>query len=166
MYENKKEQITEEMKIHEEWYKDARDMTIEKLPEFLRHISEDYIHDYGTICHALASGAVATTWALERTPQGGITGFQAGAIMWEYIQNWMSEYKDKPLRLINYKDMLYPQYENKFNSISEDTWEWLQEEAKKHLDEKKEFVHPDILNHWENIVDGLVPFGMSVSKDL
>ena len=36
--------------------------------------------DYGTVCHAIALSAVA------RTAQGGITGFQAGAVMWEFIK--------------------------------------------------------------------------------
>ena len=74
------QQITEEMGIHKEWMKRARDMTMADLPEFLRELTEDYDHDYGTICHAIAAAAVAAAWSVERTPQGGITGFQAGAI--------------------------------------------------------------------------------------
>src|SRR5690349_20327046 len=70
--------ITEESGEHKQWYVDAHapEMTLETLPEFLRHLTEDYHHDYGTICHALAAGAIATAYAMDRSPQGGITGFQ------------------------------------------------------------------------------------------
>ena len=80
--------ITEEMKIHEEWYKQAKEQTLETLPAFLNHLINDYGHDYGTICHAIAAGAIGAAYALERSPQGGITGFQAGCIMWCFIRHW------------------------------------------------------------------------------
>jgi len=160
------EQISEKMKVHEEWYKEAgeKDMSLEKLPAFLKKISEDYKHDYGTVCHMLAAGAVATCWALNRTDQGGITGFQAGGVMWEFIQNWITSYKGKPLKLVNFTNMLYPQYSEEFGlSISPDTWEWLQKEAKKNL--KGKGVDPGVRAHWESIVAGTVPFGFSVKEE-
>ncbi len=43
-------------------------------------------------------------------------------MMWQFITNWMSEYKDKPLRLVNYDKMLYPQYAGDFSkTISKET---------------------------------------------
>ena len=68
--------------IRDVWYAQAADkaMTLETLPAFLKELAE-YKHDYNTICYALTAGAIATAWALNRTPNGGITGFQAGAIM-------------------------------------------------------------------------------------
>ena len=51
--------ITEEDNMQEQLYKDAREQTLETLPEFLRHLTED---DDDTICHAIAAGAVATPW--------------------------------------------------------------------------------------------------------
>ena len=53
-----KQQITEEMKIHDGWYKEAKKQTVETLPEFVRHLTEDYSHDYGTICYAVEAGAI------------------------------------------------------------------------------------------------------------
>jgi len=131
--------ITEEMGVHKKWYEEARKMTPEKLPEFIRKLTEDYNHDYGTICHAASASAVAAAWAIDKSKQGGITGYQAGAIMWGFITNWMSEYKDKPIKLVDYSNMLYPQYDDKFNkTISKDTFEWLQKEAQKNIDEADE----------------------------
>ncbi len=161
---SKKQAITEKDGIHEQWYLDAKEVKVETLPEFVRHLTEDYGHDYGTICHAVAAAAIAAAHAVDDSPSGGITGFQAGAIMWEFISNWMLQYKDKPLRLLNYEDMLYPQYEDKFKEISKETWEWLQKEAQKNLDSKNG-AHPNVKEHWENLVKAdYPPFGYRLEK--
>ena len=61
--------------------------------------------------------------------------------------------------------MLYPQYEYKFDkTISPETWSALQNEASRKLQESSGFVHPDVVKHWKNIVDGKVPFGYKVKK--
>lgn len=162
-----KKQITEEMKEHEQWYIDAKEHTLETLPAFLNHLLNDYEHDYGTICHALAAGAIATMKAMNKTPQGGITGFQAGAIMWEFIKNWM--HFDGPMRLLTYKDMLYPLNEDTYMTISKDTHEWLIKEAKDRLSlskEENEFISQNIRDHWEKIAAGEVPFGYKLKDEL
>lgn len=134
-------------------------MKVEDLEKFVKHLTEDYIHDYGTICHAMSIGSIATMWAMDHSNAGGITGFQAGCIMWENIKNWMTEYKDVPLKLVNYRDMLYPQYERKYQKVlSDDTFAWLKEQATKNLEDKS-FAHPDIIAHWETVAAGNVPFG-------
>ena len=139
--------------------------TVETLPEFIKKLIEDYVHDYGTICHAVAASAIAAANAVNHSPTGGITGFQAGAVMWEFITNWMSEYKNVPLKLISYEKMLFPQYKEDFEeTINYDTWKWLQEQAKKKL-EAETRAHPDIKAHWESILKGNVPFGYVVKKN-
>lgn len=155
------ESITEEMKIHEIWYKETKNYDLETLPEFLNHLMNDYNHDYGTICHALAAGAIATCWAMNK--KAGITGFQAGAIMWQFIKEWMRY--DSPLKLINYENMLYPQYESYYRQeISKDTFDWLQKEAKKALEENPDATER-VKKHWESIVNGKVPFGYKLEFD-
>lgn len=159
------QKITEEMGLQKDWYKEAaaKDMVMEKLPAFLKKLTEDFEHDYGTICHALTAGALATMWAMNRTPQGGITGFQSGCIMWEFIQEWQSK-RGQPMRLISYEEMLYPQYAEKFQkTISLNTWKYLQDEARKNLQEER--GNPAVHSHWESIVAGTVPFGYSISED-
>jgi len=158
--------ITEEQKIHEEWYKEARKMTMEKLPVFLKKLMNDYNHDYGTICHALAAGAIATIWAMDRTVQGSITGFQAGCVMWSFIQYWNHENNQCGLKLIDYDKLLYPQYEDHFDKIiSPDTWEQIKKTALQKIKDKDEFVHPDVLAHWQSIVNDNIPFGFRVKQN-
>ena len=155
--------ITEEQGLHKEWYERAKKMTMDDLPEFLRELTEDYNHDYGTICHAVASSAIAAAWAVERTPHcGGITGFQAGAIMWEMIEAWGVFGKGQK-KIVCYNDMLYPQYASKFApTISEETWTSLQVDAKKNLGDSTNGTHPDVIAHWKSIVDGTIPFGYTI----
>ena len=154
--------ITEESKEHEEWYEEAKKMTLSQLPVFIDHLVNDYNHDYGTICHAMTSGAIATMRAIDNSPQGGITGFQASCIMWQFIQKWMSF--ESPLRLINFEDLLYPQYENKFKTMSKETWEWVQNKAKQNLIDHTNAVEAVKL-HWQSIADRNIPFGYEVEKE-
>ena len=128
------ETITEEMKVHTQWYEDAKKQTLETLPKFLSHIMDDYNHDYGTICHALAAGATATAWAMNKHDNGGITGFQAGAVMWEFIRSWNFSSNKTGLKLVDYDNFLYPQYRDKYEkTISESVWKAIQDEALTHL---------------------------------
>lgn len=131
-----KESITEEMKIHDQWYKEARNMTPDKLPDFINRLLNDYNHDYGTICHALTAGAIATVWAMDHSPQGGITGFQAGAIMWEFIRHWNYSHNKTGLKIIDYDNFLYPQYEGHYQkTLSTSTWEAIQKQARISIEE-------------------------------
>lgn len=156
------EKITEEMGIHKQWYEEAREMTVEGLPAFIDKLTTAYQHDYGTICHACAAGAVAAASAINKSPSGGITGFQAGAIMWEFMRHW--NHVEGPARLLDYNDLLFPQMEYKFRSISPDTWKDVQEKAQANLANGKDHVHPDVLAHWQSIAGGAVPFGLQVSE--
>ena len=157
--------ITEEMGIHKDWYVEARNMTPDNLGAFITKLTGEYQHDYGTICHAASAAAVAAAWAVDKSPQGGITGFQAGEIMWGFIIHWMSELDGKPARLVNYADMLYPQYEGNFDKvISKETHEFLVEQAKNKLKDQTD-AGPRVIAHWERIASGEVPFGYRVAAD-
>ena len=132
-------QITEEMKVQDEWYKEAKSMTLDKLPDFLNKLMNDYGHDYGTICHAFASGAIATVRAMDHSEHGGITGFQAGAIMWEFIRNWNYNHNKTGLKIIDFDKFLYPQYSDYFQkTISPEAWVAIQKEAAVQLKEADE----------------------------
>lgn len=165
------EAITEkDVEIIEQWYKDAPKQTIETLSEFMSHVLNDYYHDdYGTICKAIGACAIAAAWAANASPgsRGGITGFQAGAVMWEFIRHWNRTNNKTGMCPIDYDDMLYPQYENRFSkTITNDLMESLVKEAKKHIAEyesnPKSMVHPDVLAHWKKIAQGIPPFGYKV----
>lgn len=156
--------------IMTEWYKNAKTQTFETLPEFIRHAMNDYIHDYGTIVHAIGACCIATAYACDKMPQGGITGFQASFIMWDFVRHWMYESNKCGMRLLNYDDMLYPQYDYKFQkTISKEVFESLQNEAatriQKEESDKTVKPHPDVLAHWKSIVNGQVPFGYKVTEE-
>ena len=122
---------TEEFKaIQKEWQKKAKKATIATLPAFLTELTEKYQHDYGTICHAVSIAAVAAAWAVNAAPTGGITGFQAGAVMWGFVREWNCSSNKTGMRLVDYDNFLYPQYADKFQKVlSKDIWENIQKEA-------------------------------------
>ena len=162
------EKINEEQHLEKVWFKEATEQTIETLPKFINHVMNDYGHDYGTICHAMAACALAAAWAVNKHPQGHITGFQAGFVMWDFIKEWRYSSNQSGLRIVDYDDMLYPQYKDKFDKIiSKETFESIQKAAQESLDEVKQGreAHPDVIKHWKSIVDGNVPFGYKIKEE-
>ena len=147
----------------ETWQREACECkSIADATAFATRLLRDYRHDYGTICHAIACGAAAMANGMNNEPEGGLTGFQAGFVWWGFFKLWMHA-GDGPMRMVDYSDLLYPQYEHKFREISRDTWEWAQAKAASFIAEhKSDLVHPDVRAHWQSIVDGAVPFGLSV----
>lgn len=102
----------------------------------------------------------------------GITGFQASFALWEVIKEWQYSNNKTGLRLIDYDNMLYPQYQRKFEKvISKDVWKSLQEAAKENLDSlfvdgvfDENSAAPNVVEHWKSIVNGVVPFGYCVEE--
>lgn len=83
--------------------------------------------------------------------------------MWGFIRHWQQ--KQGVLRLVEYDNMLYPQYADSFaKTISQETWDDLQQKAQDNI-EKHDTAHPDVRAHWESIINGVVPFGYSVKDD-
>jgi hypothetical protein len=162
-----KKQITEEMKEQDKWYEEAKKQTPETIGDFVKKLCNDYQHDYGTICHAVTAAAVGAAWAVENSPTGGITGFQGNFVTLQFMQEWGGN--KPPFKITNFDKLLYPQYKNDFTSISKSTWEWLQKEAKKNLEDNESeapiSAHPDVIAHWQSIVDGKVPFGFTIRED-
>jgi hypothetical protein len=114
-----------------EWIETAMGCTLETLPAFLSRLTESYEHDYGTICHAVALAAVAAAQAVNHSPTGGITGFQAGAVMWGFIAEWNHSSNKTGMRLMDYDNFLFPQYASQFEKrISGGVWAAIQKEAK------------------------------------
>ena len=162
-----KEPITEEMHREKEWFEEAKQQTIETLPDFMERIMNGYDHDYGTVCHAVAACALAAVWAANKCDGGGITGFQASFVMWDFIMQWMYPSNKCGLKLIDYDNMLYPQYAYRYEKlISPAVWNNLQREAKKNLEEDDKYAFDCVTEHWKSIaVDGRVPFGYKVSDE-
>lgn len=104
-------------------------MTIAELPNFLQTLTGEYSHDYGTICHAAAIAAQAAVSAIDHSNQGGVTGFQTSAIMFEFIKNLCYSSNKTGLRIVDYDNFLYPQYDYKFKTIRQSTWKAIQQIA-------------------------------------
>ena len=162
-----KKKITEDQHPETEWYAEAKKQTVETLPGFVKHLTEDYDHDYGTVCHAVTAAALGAAHAADTSPQGGITGFQAGCIMWSFIRQWMYGDNECGLRIINYDNMLYPQHERNFTDkvLKKRQWAALREQAEKRIMEDRGGACPEVLNHWLSIRDGKVPFGYTVEEE-
>ena len=156
----------EELKaLRQSWYDEARKQTNETIPSFLQKLF-DYKHDYNTICYACGAAAVAAATAINNNH-----GFPRGAIMWEFITGWFQE-EDKPMQLVKFENMLYPQYKNYFDkTISQETADWLISKAKEKLElytDKDSFshtAHPTVVAHWRSIAKGELPFGYKVVKE-
>jgi hypothetical protein len=156
-----------ESAVREELTNAMKDVTLETLPKFIDQ-ALTRPHDYGTICVAIGAIAAAAAKAADRSPGGGITGFQAGAVFWEFQKQWgVFGHGEKPLRMLQYNNMLYPQYAHDFKSISSETWEWLQKRATELLNEKRGPIAPTdaVVTHWRSIKAGIVPFGFTVERD-
>lgn len=123
----------------------------------------EYNHNYDTICHALAAAALAAAWSMNRTKAGGISGFQAGYVMWMFVRHW-GHYESKPLKITDFSEMLYPQNHEQFaQTLTPECWAWLQEAATEMLKVHKD-PHPDVKAHWERVAAGEAPFGYTVKE--
>lgn len=137
--------------------------TLNELPDLIRSLI-DREHDYGTICVAMGIAAATTAWAMNKHENGGITGFQAGAVAWEMLRHWGALYPGEcGGRMLNYDDLLFPQYAHKFTTISETTWAEVRKKAAQNLSDN-ETAARSVAVHWQSIVDGHVPFGLTVAS--
>ena len=138
--------------------------TTEELCELIKEVEEKFNYDYGVAPRSI--GAVSVVVANYLSYKMGITGFQAGFAMWDFIKGYIKTGNKCGMKLVDYDDMLYPQYAYKYEkTISPSVWETIQEKAKENLAERGRCVHPDVRSHWESIVKGKIPFGYAVSDD-
>lgn len=119
-----------EQEYRDKVYAEAKEVrTPEALTKFLADLSE-HGHDYGTIIYACSAAMRAAFGVVNASPQGGITGFQAGAIMWEMVREF-GMFSEGPLRIVDYDNLRYPQYDEKFrHTISRESADTLIERAK------------------------------------
>lgn len=109
----------------------------------------DRPHDYGTCAYAMSMAAIATFNYMAR--KLGVTGFQASCADLDILKRTRGW---KWGRLLNYENLLYPQYCNSDNFPSAEVLlvkerEKLSEMAKEKLKEAGESAHPNVLAHWK-----------------
>ncbi len=131
--------------------------SLDDLMNYIQSIRDNYDIGYGTAPRAIAQAVLATSYYL--ADMFGITGFQASFVMWDFIKDWSFRGNKCGLKIVNYDDMLYPQYNYKFQkTIKKDTFEVLQKAAENNL-KKYKSASSNVIEHWKSIVDGNVPFG-------
>jgi len=144
------------------WWSEAESCKdIDASTAFARRLITDYRHDYGTICHAIAAGALAMANAVEQSPVGHITGFQAGAVGWLFMRHWHS-WGDEPRQMVDLSNLLYPQFDYKFTTIDRQTAAWLQTKAAENIKQAGDHTHPNVIARWREIADGRFPAFVSV----
>ena len=159
-----KKKISEDMNVHERWYDKAKNVTTTTLSTFINKIVNGYEHDYGTIAHAItASGLAAMLAVIKEHP---ISAQQANFIMWNFIYRWMYPNNKCGLVLLNYDNLLFPQYEEMFDKVlSPEVFEALQKEASDLLEARGDNIHEDVKAHLQSIVDGKPPFGFKIIEN-
>lgn len=149
--------ITEEMGEQESWYAEAKEMTAENLPEFVRKLSNDYSHDMKTIAHAMTAASLASIAAINRGPEGGLSPDQSKAVMGLFIRKWSK--MQGPLKLTSWYGMMHPDNEPQFNMVPKEVFADMQKQAVEMLAGDCTEVGPEVVEHLKTIVEGKVPFG-------
>lgn len=142
--------------------------SFDDLTAFLKYVQDNCNSDYGGAPRAIAQASVAVAWYLSSS--FGITGFQAGCVMWDFIKDWEFTNNKCGLYILDYDKMLFPQYGPKFrgHEISTRTWEALQKRAKELLEEQETAgenvikAHSAVIAHWNSIAAGNIPFGCTI----
>lgn len=130
--------------------------TIEELGEYVRGLVERP-HDYGTCCYAMSMAATAAFNFV--AGKLGVTGFQSSCADMDILsrtRGW------KWGRLLDYMNLLYPQYCNAghFPSAADlmadpKVKEKLAELAREKIAESERdgFGHPDVIAHWRRLAE-------------
>lgn len=144
--------------------------TPDDVKGLVEKVMKDFNYEYGVAPRSLAAALVSI--ACYMSEEMGLTGFQASFVMWDFIRGYMKTGNKCGMKLVDYDDMLYPQYGHKFDKkISKETWKEIQNQAKLNLEKYENekvygtYVSPSVANHWKSIVDGTVPFGFEVEEE-
>lgn len=158
----KKPFVSEDDKdIIDNWYKRAREVTPKTFGDFINELLHGYDLDYGAKIHAAAACTIAMFIACDDI--FSFSSFQYGAAVMQILYKLNYPCNETGIRVIDYDNMLYPQHENKFRSIRQNTWELLRKRADELIAERQLTADPSVLNHWKSISLGIVPFGYYIS---
>ncbi len=142
--------------------KAAEVKTAEDFTALIREMDE-YAHDYGTIVYACAAAAIAGFNVMDRTKSGGITGFQAGCIMWEMVHKF-GMFSEGPMRIQDFDKLRYPQYDKDWPiRISPDSAAILQQRAA--LTAAEPHIHEEVKRRNQEIAAGNFPSFVTVAEE-
>ena len=144
--------------LRKEWIATAKKAKIDQLPDVINSMLDGHEHDYGTICHVTAIAALAGANAVNNSEQGGISGYQAGAVMWEFIREFLYTSNKTGLKITDYDNFLFPQYGYRFDrTIAADNWKELQKAAAENMIES-EAAHEKYLKQLDQYQIDLAAF--------
>ena len=153
--------------IRKKWYEEARRCRLDdgSLLKFMKRLVGKYEHDYGTIVHAMTAAAIAGAYAVEHSPQGGITGFQHSCFIMEFLAKEQFSNNKFGFFVRDVDDILYPQYQEKFCKlkISSKTADKIRQEAKMNLANKNNGV-PPVRDWWQRLADGNFPEWVEIEE--
>ncbi len=130
----------------------------------LIHEMEQDEFDYGRIAYACCAAAFAGFNVMNRTKNGGITGFQAGCMMWEMVHKF-GMFSDGPLRIQDFDNLRYPQYDHKWTvRISQEDANTLMERAKEMVGKSPEFTADRVLQRNRDIAAGRFPDFVTIGE--
>lgn len=157
-----KKATEDDKELMQAWKEKAEKVqTKEEMITFIDDMAS-YEHDYGSIVHACFNAMQAAFNYVNRSPAGGITGFQAGCLGHMLIQEYFM--MKPPYRLLDYNNLLYPQYAYEFEKIiQQDVWDVLQQKAKEEY-EKFSGGSERVKAHLKSVADGHLPFGFQLEQ--
>jgi hypothetical protein len=125
--------------------------TIEALCEYVGSLV-NRPHDYGTCVYALSHAAVAAFNFV--ASKLGVTGFQASMADMDILTHTRNFQRG---RILDYYNLLYPQYLNSehfpsWDELLDTQREWLAEEAAKLLKENSDIADVAVAAHWKRLV--------------
>lgn len=133
----------------------------ESLTELAAYISSlvDRPHDYGTCVYAMSMSALAAYYYVSK--QLGVTGFQASMADMDLLRR--NRHMEMGFRIVNYADMLYPQYWKGATAglfaealqENEEIAKAVAEKAQEYLAETKGV--DEVRKHWQILADGKIP---------
>lgn len=147
---------------HENWYVMASEMTLDRLPDFLRMMLGTRPDREVGIFHAFVAGALATIIAMAKAYGQALRPQTADRVMFMFCTRWKGIVG--PIRLMRFDLMLFPAFEKQFKTtISPPIWEYLQKAASKRL------LSPSPApqgwrEHWSKITAGEIPFGWTLEE--
>lgn len=147
------------MEVNEiKWPLSERDMmsmemvwpkTEEELLEVIRNVIKYEGNSYGTAARSLTLVAEAAFNYIAHV--FGVTGFQASCAELSFLVR-MRGIKSR-IKILNYDDLLYPQYLEKFRISPEECIKenasWLKEQARQKLEEDDDLAAERVREHWK-----------------
>ena len=145
-------------------YLEEKAKTAKRLLEIFS-LAEEIREDFycGNIVPATAVGIVCGKLASYLSTIMGLTAYEQDVALREIAKHFSNKTNKSGVKLIDYDEMLYPQYDYKFTTIPMSTTENLKEQAKNLL-LQSEYANIDVKKRWEDIANGNIPFGLKPTR--